>query len=147
MSVAANIRGGVKTVVAGLTLAGSPAVKERKRPRWDAADSTAGVICISGVDLGAEPLCAEDDSAVTGRYGVQVTAIVPNAALEQAPATAEEWVEDIAAALYVPNPLPAVAEVMHVDRQPRPWFNTQGLDTNYDVAAVALVFWTREARS
>ena len=147
MSLAADIRGGVKAVVAGLTLTGTPGVVERKRPVFRKGDPVAGVLCVSGVDLGAEPLTAEDASAVEGRYGVQVTAIRPNAAAENAPFAAEEWAEDVAAALHKPNPLPAVAAVMDVDRQTRPWLSVAGLERDYDVAAVALVFRTREARA
>jgi hypothetical protein len=146
VSVGSDIRGAVKAAVSGLVLAGTPGVQERKRPRYDTNDPPAGVICVSGIDLTAEPLTAEDAFAVAGKYGVAVTAIRPNAAAEQAGVSVENWIEVIRLALYKPNPLPSVSAVTDVDLSPRPWFNPAGLDKNYDWAQLALVFWTREAR-
>jgi hypothetical protein len=146
MSLAADIRAAATAAVAGLTLPGTPAVRARKRPAYKAGDPAAGVVVVSGIDLAADPLTPEAALAVAGRYGVAVTAIRPNQSGEASDGTIEGWVAVIRAALFRPNPLPAVPAVADVRLVDRPWFAATGLEKNYDVAQLALVYETIEQR-
>lgn len=148
MSVAADIRAAVKDAIDALDFGSgtAPTVVVRKRPVYRSGDPAGGLLVVSGVDVGDEPLTGEDDLAHLGRYGVAVTALIPNAAGEVPDGTAEDWIEVVHDGLDRPNPLPAVGVVVNVERRDRPWFNPAGLDKNYDYAQLALVYETAEAR-
>jgi hypothetical protein len=147
MSVSSDIRAAVKTVISGLTLTGTPTIKERKRPAFVTGDNTSGVIIVSGIDVNSEPLTADDSFAVSGRYGIAITAVRPNSAGLTAGTTVEGWIETIREALFKPNSLPSVSEVVDVLVMSRPWFNPVGLDRNYDWAQLALMYETAESRA